>query len=248
MWSAGTAKSLIQQILVFPFLFSLLLVLLLLLLTITSSGHLPRIRWTLCISKYQRILCVSFSRTGTGLLFGGMVKFQFLSLFPLPSFTPLEFFTSVLADGFSLESEWQQVSSGLQNSSQDSGRSQIVSTRPPNSKSSWPFNNPLVTVPYYYYYYYSLIIFLNNNNNNNTHMHTHTHVDTYIDIYVIYIYTYIYIYMYIYKYVCVCVCVWCIYIYIYVFCLKISWAKWNFKQWSLTVHNLYILGFRPALP
>ena len=32
-------------------------------------------------------------------------------------------FTSVLADGFSLEFEWQQVSSNLQNSSKDSGRS-----------------------------------------------------------------------------------------------------------------------------
>ena len=39
-------------------------------------------------------------------------------------FIPVEFFTSVLAAGFSLESEWQQVSSGLQNWSQDSGRSQ----------------------------------------------------------------------------------------------------------------------------
>ena len=29
----------------------------------------------------------------------------------------LEFFTSALADGFSLESEWQQVSSNLQDSS-----------------------------------------------------------------------------------------------------------------------------------
>ena len=38
-------------------------------------------------------------------------------------FTPLEFFTSVLADGFSLEFEWQQVSSSLQDSSQDSGHS-----------------------------------------------------------------------------------------------------------------------------
>ena len=35
----------------------------------------------------------------------------------------LEFFPSVLADGFSLEFEWQQVSSSLQDSSQDSGRS-----------------------------------------------------------------------------------------------------------------------------
>ena len=36
----------------------------------------------------------------------------------------LEFFSSALVDGFSLESEWQQVSSSLQDSSQDSGRSQ----------------------------------------------------------------------------------------------------------------------------
>ena len=39
-------------------------------------------------------------------------------------FTLLEFFTSVLADGFSLEFEWQQISSSLQDSSQNSGRSQ----------------------------------------------------------------------------------------------------------------------------
>ena len=37
---------------------------------------------------------------------------------------PLEFFTSVLADGFSLEFEWQQVSSSLQDSSQYPGHPQ----------------------------------------------------------------------------------------------------------------------------
>ena len=42
----------------------------------------------------------------------------------LLSSTPLEFFASVLANGFSLESAWQQFSSGLQDSSRDSGRSQ----------------------------------------------------------------------------------------------------------------------------
>ena len=36
----------------------------------------------------------------------------------------LEFFTSVLADGFSLKFEWQQVSLSLQDSSQYSDRSQ----------------------------------------------------------------------------------------------------------------------------
>ena len=63
--------------------------------------------------------------------------------------TPLEFFTSALTDGFSLEFEWQQVSSSLQDSSQYSSRSQqwMVSTRPPTSKSFSPFNNPLETVP-----------------------------------------------------------------------------------------------------
>ena len=35
----------------------------------------------------------------------------------------IEFFTSVLADGFQLEFEWKQVSSSLKDSSQDSGRS-----------------------------------------------------------------------------------------------------------------------------
>ena len=47
-----------------------------------------------------------------------------LLLLLLLLFTPLEFFTSVLADGFSLEFEWQQVSSSLLDLSQDSGRSQ----------------------------------------------------------------------------------------------------------------------------
>ena len=36
----------------------------------------------------------------------------------------LEFFTSALGDGLSLEFEWQQVSSSLQDSSQYSGHSQ----------------------------------------------------------------------------------------------------------------------------
>ena len=38
-------------------------------------------------------------------------------------FSPLEFLTWVLVDGFSMEIEWQQVSSSLQDPSQDSGRS-----------------------------------------------------------------------------------------------------------------------------
>ena len=59
-----------------------------------------------------------------------MIKFKFLAQFPVDHFahiiitTLLEFFTSALADGFSLEFEWQQVSSSFQDSSQYSGRFQ----------------------------------------------------------------------------------------------------------------------------
>ena len=52
------------------------------------------------------------------------IKLPLLERWLLLLFTPLEFFISVLADGFSLEFEWQQVSSSLQDSSQYSGHSQ----------------------------------------------------------------------------------------------------------------------------
>ena len=61
----------------------------------------------------------------------------------------LELFTSALADGFSLESEWQQVSRTLLRilAVLNNAAVWMVSTRPPTSKSSSPFSNPLVTVP-----------------------------------------------------------------------------------------------------
>ena len=54
LWSAGTAKSTILQILF-------------LLLIIMRSGLLAGIRWSACILKSHRSLCKSFSRTGAGL-------------------------------------------------------------------------------------------------------------------------------------------------------------------------------------
>ena len=45
----------------------LFLLLLLLLLIIIRSCRLAKIRWSVCISKSQRSLCVSFSRTDSGL-------------------------------------------------------------------------------------------------------------------------------------------------------------------------------------
>ena len=52
LWSAGTAKSTILQVL---------------LLIIIKSGLLAGIRWSVCILKSHRSLCESFSRTGVGL-------------------------------------------------------------------------------------------------------------------------------------------------------------------------------------
>ena len=54
-WSAGIAKSTILQI----FFFFLLIII--------RSGLLAEIRWSVCMSKSHKSLCVSFSRTGAGL-------------------------------------------------------------------------------------------------------------------------------------------------------------------------------------
>ena len=51
-WLAGTVKSTIQQVLFFLFFFFFLL------LTITRSGRLAEIWWSVCISKSQRIIII----------------------------------------------------------------------------------------------------------------------------------------------------------------------------------------------
>ena len=94
-WSAGTATSTILQVLFFSF-FSFFFFL----LAITRSGRLDEIRWSVCISKSRRSLCVSFSRTDFG-----------LCMYRL--FTACECFLLVLSGGFSLTSERQEVSSKL---------------------------------------------------------------------------------------------------------------------------------------
>ena len=70
LWSAGTAKFTIQQVLFF-------------FLSITRSGCLAKIRWSVCISKSQRSLCISFFRTGSGLGIYHLFRFQFLAQFPV---------------------------------------------------------------------------------------------------------------------------------------------------------------------
>ena len=54
LWSSRTAKSTIRQVFCF-------------LLTITRSGLLAEIRWSVCISKSRRIVCVSITGMDSGL-------------------------------------------------------------------------------------------------------------------------------------------------------------------------------------
>ena len=124
LWSAGTAKSTILQVLFF-------------LLIIIRSGLLFEISWSVCTSKSHRSLCVSFSRTGCGLciyhlfVWSNLNSLQISQWIPLPTQSCLilyslcanllhsliiiiiiiiiiiysEFLISALADDFSLESE-----------------------------------------------------------------------------------------------------------------------------------------------
>ena len=54
LWLAGTANATILQVLLF-------------FLIIIRFGHLAEIRWSVCMSKSHRSLCVLFSWTGAGL-------------------------------------------------------------------------------------------------------------------------------------------------------------------------------------
>ena len=54
------------------------------LLIIIRSSHLAEIRWSVCMSKSHRSLCVSFSRFWVvHIPIVGMVKFKFLAHFPM---------------------------------------------------------------------------------------------------------------------------------------------------------------------
>ena len=83
LWSAGTAKSTIRQVLSF-------------LLIITWSGHLAEIRWSVCISKSQKNLCVSFSRIDSWLC----IYHLFVWYYYYHYFILCEFFTPALAGIF----------------------------------------------------------------------------------------------------------------------------------------------------
>ena len=76
LWSAGTAKSTILQVLFF-------------LLIIIRSGLLAKIRWSVCMSKSHRSLCVLFSRTGAGLCIYHLFVWSNLNFLPISQWITL---------------------------------------------------------------------------------------------------------------------------------------------------------------
>ena len=107
LWSASTGKSKILQVLFF--------------MIFIRSDLRAVIRWFVCMSNPQRSLCVTFSWDRWWVVHITFVRMVKIIISIIHS---LELFTSALADAFSLESEWQLVSSSLQDSSEYSGRSQ----------------------------------------------------------------------------------------------------------------------------
>ena len=112
-----------------------------LLLTITKSGHLDRITWSVCMSKYLRILYAKFSRSDNELCI-----YHLLLFYAFESFShqrKLKIFHWSLGD-----SNYPHVSRTLFSNLADLNNTVvwIVSTRPLISKSSSPCTNPLLTV------------------------------------------------------------------------------------------------------
>ena len=121
LWSAGTAKSTILQVLFFHDHYYLLEIInvhcwnfLSFLLRCGRSPYEWGIQW-----DYKIILSLLLLLLWLLLLVSLNYKYSLIITFTLS-----EFFTSTLADGVLLEFEWQQVSSSFQDSSQYSGRSQ----------------------------------------------------------------------------------------------------------------------------
>ena len=133
LWLAGLAKSTIQQILFF-------------LLIIIWSGRLTEIRWSVCISKSQRTLSVSFSMIDLG------CAYTISSLFY--SFERFSHQRWLMVSHWSLnKNKPPSVSRTLHSFLADlNALLWMVSTRPPISKSSCLFINDCTKRTNYYLY------------------------------------------------------------------------------------------------
>ena len=145
LWSARTAKFTIRQVFFF-----------LLLLVIIRSGRLPVIRWSVCMSKSQRSLCVSSDRTDAYTIcshgqFNFPAQFPVVSPFPLSrvwsyTLSVVVCYIRLICD--SLFRLYHHITYICCFDAPDYyAVIWIVSSRPPIFTSSRPFNNPLVIAP-----------------------------------------------------------------------------------------------------
>ena len=91
LWSAGTAKSTILKVLFF-------------LLIIVKSGLLVGIRWSVCMLRSHRSLCVAFSRTCAGLCICHLLVWSNLLLL-FVCYVSLDIFTFSLSSSINLMKE-----------------------------------------------------------------------------------------------------------------------------------------------
>ena len=94
LWSAGTVKSTILQVVFF-------------LLIIIRSGLLAEIRWSVCMSKSHWSLCVLFSKTGAGLCifhyYYLFVCYIILSIYPFLLLSHISFKKRIFAQNISVQ-------------------------------------------------------------------------------------------------------------------------------------------------
>ena len=88
LWSVGTAKSTILQILFF------------FLLIIMWSGLLAGIRWSVCMLKSHRSLCESFSRTGAGLCISHLFIWSNWNFLHISRWITLQLLSLILGNAF----------------------------------------------------------------------------------------------------------------------------------------------------
>ena len=108
------------------------------------SDRLAKIRWSVCISKFKRSLCVSFSRTDAGLCIYNLFAWSNFNFLLNSHWILLSTPSCVVLYSFCVIYSFDEVPRTLLSILAVFYNAVVwmVLTRPPTFKSSWPFNNP----------------------------------------------------------------------------------------------------------